>query len=178
MTDRKVAHVEKQICARLRTMKNFIISKTDSIPVAEDIYGEAVLKIWQIIRSGKFKEGHSIDSFMCWCSRSAISNYFRKEKNYSSFVQNKYPSYCNTSTKSPEREYEIAMENRLFIEKMIQALGVLYRKVIILLLFQNMKLYEIAETLEMPWSTVGNCLHRMRKQFGVYLGRARVQKTI
>ena len=146
--NRKLPHIEVQICARLRTLKNFIISKTDSVPVAEDIYGDTVLKIWRIIRSGKFKKGHSIDSFMWHCALNSITDYYRKEKRYNFFARNEYAHYHNNLARSPERNYEMAMENRLFIEKVMSVLSAVYRKILILLLFQNM----IVPHHSMPWN--------------------------
>jgi len=174
---RKLPHIEKQVCARLRTMKNFIVSRTDSVPVAQDIYGDAVLRIWRKIRNGKFRDdGGSLDSFMWWQARNAIKDYYRKEKRFNSFALDEYVHHHGFFARNSERDYEIAMENRLFIEKVMSVLSAICRKILILLLFQNMKLYEIAETLEISLITASNYLCGMRIKFGVHLCRTRVQK--
>ncbi len=175
--DRKLPHIEEQICARLRIMKNFIVSRTDSVPVAEDIYGHAVLKIWEKIRNGKFRDdGGSIDSFMMWCAIGSIGDYYRKEKRLNHFALNEYAHYHGIFARNSEREYEIAMENRLFIEKVISILSAVCRKILILFLFQNMKPYEIGETLDMPPGTVSGYLRGMRIKFGNHFCRTRVRK--
>lgn len=171
--DRKLPHIEAQICARLRTLKKYISIKVDSAAEAEDIYGETVLKIWRIIRSGKFKEGYSIDAFMMWCARSCVGNYYQNKNRYSFFVRNEYVHHHNTFARNHEREYEIAVENRMFIEKVMRVVSAVYRKVLILLLFQNMRHWEIAETLGISRVTVSGYLFRMRNSFEIYLNRAR-----
>ena len=174
--NRKLPHVEKRICARLRTMKNFIISRTNSVPVAEDIYAAACVTIWKKIRSGELRKEGSIDSFMWWCAKGAIRDYYRREKRYIQFTLDEYIHSPVIFARDSEREYELAIENRRFIKKMMKKVSVVCKKILILLLFQNMKLYEIAETLEIPMTTVSAYLRGMRNKFGVDLCRVRVQK--
>jgi len=175
--NRKLPQIESQICVRLHTMKNFIVSKTYSAPVAQDIYAEACVMIWTKIRNGKFRDdGGSLDSFMWWCARNAINDYHRKEKRFNNFARNEYAHYHGIFAKNSEREYELAMENRLFIRKGMKKVSVVCRKILLLLLFQNMKLSEIGEILNMPSSTVSQYLRGMRSKFGVHLCRAKAQK--
>lgn len=175
--NRELPHIEKQICVRLRTMKNFISSRTGSAPVAEDIYATACVTIWTKIRDGKFRDdGGSVDSFMWWCARNAINDYYRKERRFNHFTRNEYAHSYSHFARNSEREYELAIENGLFIKKAMKKVSIVCRKILILLLFQNMKLHEIAETLEMPKSIISQYLRGMRSKFGVHLCRAKAQK--
>lgn len=175
--NRKLPHIEKQICVRLRTMKNFISSRAGSAQAAEDIYATACVTIWRKIRDGKFRDdGGSVDSFMWWCARNAINDYYRGERRFNNFARNEYAHYHGIFARNAEREHELAVENRLFIKKMMKQVSVVCRKILALLLFQNMKLHEIAETLEMPKSTISQYLRGMRSKFGVHLCRAKAQK--
>jgi len=175
--NRKLPHIEKEICVRLRTMKNFISSRTNSVQVAEDIYATACVTIWRKIRNGEFRDdGGSIDSFMWWCARNAINDYYRKEKKFISFTRDEYIHYSVMFARNSEREYELTIENRLFIKKAMKKVSVVCRKILLLLLFQNMKVHEIGEILNMPSSTVSQYLRGMRSKFGVHLCRAKAPK--
>ena len=165
--------IEKQICNRLYKLRNYINFRVVNKTVVDDIYSIAILKLWRIIKNGGFKKGHSIDSYMWLCAKSTISDYFKKEKNEQN-RDDEYTYSCNAITKSPEKEYEAKEENKLFMEKARRELSDDYRKVLILLLFQNMNHYEIADTLGISRNTVSCHLMRMRKKLGnVYLNKYR-----
>lgn len=168
-----ITEIERQICGRLYKLKNYINFRIVNKTVADDIYSLVVLKLWRIIRSGKFKVGFSIDAFMWLCAKTAINGHFKKEKN----EQNRYDEYayyCNAIIKSPEKEYEAKEENKLFMEKARKELNDICRRVLILLLFQNMKHHEIADTLGISRNTVSSYLMRMRSKLGeVHLSKVR-----
>jgi len=165
--------IETQVCDRLYKLRNYINSRVVNKTVVNDIYSIAVLRLWKIIQNGGFKTGYSIDSYMWLCAKSTISDYFRKEKREQN-RDNEYIYYCDVTTKSPEKEYEAKEGNKLFMEKAERELDESCRKILILLLFQNMKHYEIADTLDMNRNTVSICLMRIRKRLGdVHLNKVR-----
>ena len=167
--------IETQICDRLPKLKAYIISRGSQGAQAEDIYCNVIVKIWNIIRNGKFKEGHSIDSFMWRCAKSVICDYYNKENREKRIYDEEHQHYFSILTKSYEREYEALMENNTFMKKTL-GLRAIYRKIIILSLFQNMKHCEIANTLGIPRGTVSNYMLRMRKKLGdIHLNKTRIR---
>lgn len=169
-------YIETQICDRLYKLKNYISSRVSSRVVADDIYGDTMLRIWRIVRNRKFKEGLSVDAFMWLCAKSVISDYFKKESSKKRNCVDEYGHYCDTATESLERVYEASVENEIFMEKARKELNNICRRVLMLLLFQNMKHWEIADTLGIPRVTVSSYLMRMRKQFGdIHLNKVRTR---
>lgn len=165
--------IEAQVCNRLYKLRNYINFRVTNKTLADDIYSIAILKLWKIIKNGGFKKGHSIDSYMWLCAKSTVSDYFKKEKSEQK-RDDKYIYYCDAFAKSPEKEYEAREENELFMEKARKELDENHKRILILLLFQNMKHYEIADTLGMNRNTVSTHLMRMRKRLGnIHLNKVR-----
>jgi len=159
--------VEMQICDRLYTLKRYVESKCGGRGVlAEDIYGDALVKIWEFIRSGKFKEGFSIDAFMKRCAWSVLCDYYRGKNRTKRIYNDEYEAYVSSMTRDFEREYEALLESKLLMKK-IEKLKPLYRRILALALFQNMTHYEIAETLGMREATVGCYLSRLRSRLRI-----------
>lgn len=142
-----MAYIETQICDRLYKLRNYIKGRVGTGEVAEDLYGEALLKILKKAKSEKIKKDFpSLDTFMWLCARSVISDYFKAKDRQQRLLKDDYAYCVNTLEGSPEKKYEISEENKTFIEMARKKLSDDCRKVLILLLFQNMKHYEIAET--------------------------------
>ena len=158
--------IETQICDRLHRLKNYINSRVGKGALAEDLYGDAVLKILRKVRSEKSKGGSSLNTFMWRCAQTVISDYYKKENIHKRLLDAEYVYRINTIGKSPEKEYEIKEENKKFMERARRELNDIRRRILILLLFQNMRHYEIADTLGIAKSTVSNYLMRMRSELG------------
>lgn len=172
-------NIEKQICDRLYKLKNYINSRVNLKTEAEDLYSATVLKILRILRSGKFRKGGSLDAFMWICAKSTISDYFKKEGMHKRLLKDDYVYCINMFEKSPERKFEIKEENRMFLEKARRQLNNIYKRVLMLLLFQNMRHDEIADVLGMPRATVSKYVMKMRRELGnVHLNQVRTRMGI
>ena len=168
--------IETQVCDRLHKLKNYVNAKVSSKVEAEDLYSATVLKILRIVRSGEFREGNSVDAFMWICAKGTISTYFKTKNLRYRLLKDNYVYCINTIEKSPERKFEIKEESKMFLEKADKQLSDIYKRVLMLFLFQNMKHDEIADTLGMPRATVSKYIMKMRERLGdVYLNKARTR---
>lgn len=160
--------VEKQIYERLPLLRRYVMSRLrGSMEQVEDI---------EFIRNGDFKVGYSIDGFMKKCALNEIFDYYKERNRLKRTHSDEYEYHFNIATKSPEKEYEIRMENETFMKR-VEKLRIVYRKIIILLLFQNMKHCEIANTLGMPRATVSTHFLRIRRKLGdIHLNKVRTRK--
>ena len=170
--------IETQICDRLYKLKNYINSRVSSRVEAEDLYSDTVLKILRIVRRGEFREGNSVDAFMWLCAKSVISTYFKTKNLRNQLLKDNYVYCIRTSERSFGKAYEASEECKAFIEKARKKLSDVYKRVLMLLLFQNMRHDEIADTLGMPRATVSKYIMKMRERLGdVYLNKARTRKA-
>ena len=166
--------IETQICNRLYKLKNYIKSRIGTSELADDLYGEAVLKILEKVKGERLGNDSSLDSFMWMCARSVISDHFKTEAVRKRLLEDDYAYCVNIYEKSPEKIHEVKEEIKIFMEEAREKLSYIYRKTLILLLFQNMKHHEIADTLGIPRTTVSCYLMRMRKGLGnVHLSKTR-----
>lgn len=165
--------IEAQICDRLCGLKNYIDKRIGKGAIAEDLYGDSVLKILQKVKSERFINDSSLNVFMIMCAKTVISDYYKKEKIHKRLLENEYVYRTRVIEESPEKEYEIKIENKKFIEKINRELDSVCRRIVFLLLFQNMKHHEIADVLGIPRTTVSVCLMRIRQKLGVDLGKCR-----
>lgn len=141
--------IEAQICDRLPKMKAYIMSKCNLREEAEDIYGDMIVRIWKIIRNGGPRGGYSNDGYIWNSAKFAIGDYYRKERKMKR-NHDEYGYHLPASMRSFEGEYEASIVFMREIEK----LSPVYRKVLILLLFQNMGPNEIADTLRISSNAV------------------------
>ena len=172
--------IEKQICDRSFRLKRYVESKCrGNKELAEDLYGDAILKILTKVRIEKFKNDSSLDGFMLKCAKTAISNYFKIEGAHNRLFNNDYVYCVKTSEGSPERKYEMKEEVKEFMKRVEKELNSIHKKTLFLLLFQSMKHVEIAYTLGICRETVSSHLSRIRDKFGdVYLNQVRVRKKV
>jgi len=168
--------IETQICDRLHKLRNYIKGRVGTGEIAEDLYGEALLKILKKAKSEKIKKDFpSLDTFMWLCARTVISDHFKTEGVRKRLLEDDYVYCVNVYEKSPEEIHEVKEEIKIFMEEARKKLSGVYRKTLILLLFQNMNHNEIADTLVMPRATVSTYLLRMRKRLGnVHLNKVRI----
>jgi len=171
-----MTNIETQICDRLHKLRNYIKGRVGTGEVAEDLYGEALLIILKKAKSEKIKKDFpSLDTFMWLCARSVISDHFKTEGVRKRLLEDDYVYCVNLHEKSPEKIYEVKEEIKIFMEEARKKLNNVYRKTLILLLFQNMNHDEIANTLAIPRVTISTYLLRMRKRLGgVHLNKVRV----
>lgn len=163
--------IENEICDRLPTMKGFIKSRIGNATMAEDIYGDAIIKIWKAIRNGGFKTGFSVSSYMNRCAQTAIYEYFRREGRGKRRDRADYEYIIPAYTPSHEKKFEITIENMEFMNHL--GLKPCHRRILILSLLQQMKHHEIADTLGIPRATVSSVIARSRKKLGLHLNKAR-----
>lgn len=170
-----MTNIETRICDRSFRLKRYIESKCrGQKELAEDLYGDAMLKILTKVRIEKFKNDSSLDGFMLICAKTVISNYFKTESIHKRIIDNNYIYCVNTSEKSPEKKYEIKEKIKRFMEKIEKKLNNTYKKTLFLSLFQNMNHNEIAYTLGICRETVSIHLLRTRKKLGnVHLNKYR-----
>ena len=170
-----MTNIETQICEHSFRLKRYVESKCrGQKELAEDLYGDAMLIILTKVRIGKLKNSSSLEVFMLKCAKTAMSNYFKIEAARKRLFNNDYIYCVNTSGKSPERKYEIKEENKRFMERAERELNTVYRKILILSLFQDMDRVEIANTLGVCRETASVYLSRMRKKFGdIHLNKYR-----
>lgn len=172
--NRAMTNIETQICERLHKLKNYIKGRVGTSEVADDLYGETALKILRKVKREKTNNGHSLDAFMRICARTVISDYFKKERIRKQLLKDEYVNRVRTFKEGPDKEYEVREENNKFMERARKELSSAYRKALILLLFQNMNHYEIADTLGIPRVTISTYMLRMRRRLGdVHLNKAR-----
>ena len=171
-----MTNIETQICDHLHKLRNYIKGRVGIGELAEDLYGKTVLKILRKVRSERLRnDSFSLDAFMWACARTVISDHFKTEGVRKRLLEDDYVYCINTHERSPEREYEAKEENKKFMEKARVELNSVYRRTLILLLFQNMNHDEIADTLAIPRATISTYLLRMRKRLGgVHLNKVRV----
>ena len=172
-------NIETQICERLPKLRNYIKSRVGTPELAEDLYGEAVLKILEKVKGERLGNDSSLDSFMWMCARSVISDHFKTEGIRKHLLEDDYVYCVNMYEKSPERKYEIKEEIKEFIKRVERELNSIYKKTLFLLLFQSMNHIEIAYTLGISRETVSSHLLRIRDRFGdVHLNKVRVRKKV
>lgn len=139
--------IEKQICERLHKLRNYIKSRIETPELADDLYGEAVLKILRKVRSEKVgKDFSSLDAFMWICAKTVIHDHFKTEAVRKRLLEDDYVYCINTSERGPERKYEMKEEIKEFMKRVERELNSIYKKTLFLLLFQSMNHIEIAYT--------------------------------
>jgi len=175
-----VVNIEKQICDRSFRLRRYVESKCrGNKELAEDLYGDAILKILTKVRIEKFKNDSSLDGFMLKCAKTVISNYFKTESVQNRLFNDDYVYCVNMNEKSPERKYEMKEEIKEFMKRVERELNSIYKKTLFLLLFQSMNHIEIAYTLGICRETVSSHLLRIRDKFGdVHLNQVRMRKKV
>jgi len=171
--------LEKQICDRSAKLKKYIEFKCQgNKELAEDLFQDTMLKILAEVKVEKLKNNSSLDSFMSKCAKTVISCYFKTEAIHKRLLSDDYVYCISANEKSYERNYEIKEEIKDFMRKAETQLGNTCRKIIMLLLFQNMNHFEIASTINKDRRTVSTHLLRMRKRLGnVHLNKSREIST-
>lgn len=164
MKDRQ--KIEAQICDRLYKLKKYIDSKVGKGALAEDLYGDAVLKVLKKVKIEKIKNDYSLDVFMILCAKTVISDYYKKERMHKQLLENEYVCHISTIEESVEKEYEIKRENKKFMERIREELDDMCRRILVLLLFQNMRHCEIADVLGISREMVSSRIMRMRNKLG------------
>jgi len=158
--------IETQVCDRLPILKKYVFSRFRfNEEESEDVYGDAVLKIFRAIRNGGFKEGFSLDAYMRHVVWSVAIDRFRVSSRLRNTNTIEYDYHFKTTEKSAEKQYEHSSEIDRF-QKKLECLEGIRKKILLLLLFQGMNHNEIVETLDIPRATVSIHVHRARKQFG------------
>ena len=172
--------IETQVCNRLYKLRNYIKSRIGIPELAEDLYGEAVLIILRKVRSEKLgKDFSSLDAFMWICAKTVIHDHFKTEGVRKRLLEDDYVYCVNMCERSPEKAYEIKEEIKIFMEEVRDKLSSVYRKTLILSLFQNMDHNEIADTLAIPRVTISTYFLRMRSRLGgVHLNQVRKRKSL
>ena len=166
---------EAQICDRLYKLRRYVNFRITPKEVAEDVYGDVIVKMWKAIRDEKFKATICVDAFMWRCAWCVLCDYYRREGREKRTDNGEYGYYLSTLTRDPEKEYEARTINNAFIESVAQ-LKAICRKVLILSLYQNMKHWEIANTLGISRSAVSTHLFRIRKELGgLHLNKVRTR---
>lgn len=167
-----MSKIETRMYERLHVARGYVFARCLR-PDAEDIYGDTVVKIWEILRAGQVKKDGNLDAFICRIAHSVLCDYYKRQRTDKRNCNEQYIYHCTPTTRSPEREYEAKQENHIFLKK-LGTLKSLYRKVIILLLYQSMKHWEIAYVLGIPRGTVSTLLFRARQKLGdIHLGKVR-----
>lgn len=169
--------IETQVYDRLPVLKRYVFSRFRfNEEESEDVYGDAVLKIFRAIRNGGFKEGFSLDAYMRHVVWSVAIDRFRVSSRLRDANTAEYDYHFKTTEKSTEKQYEHSSEIDRFLKK-LECLKDTRKKILILLLFQGMDHNEIAETLNIPRVTVSVHVSRARKQFGdIHLNKVRERK--
>ena len=173
-----VGRFEPQVCEKLYKLRHYISSRISPREVAEDVYGDVIVKMWGAIRGGKLKASLSVDAFIWRCAWCVLCDYYKKEGRKKRTDNGEYGYYLSMLIGRPEREYEASTINNAFMARAGKELNDTCRKILILLLFQNMKHRDIADTLGIPRATVSTYLLKMRKQFGgINLNKVRTRAT-
>lgn len=170
--------IETQVCGQLPILKRYVFSRFRfNKEESEDVYGDAVLKIFRAIRNGGFKEGFSLSAYMRHVVWSVAIDRFRISSRLRNTNTAEYDYHFKTIEKSPEKRYEHSDEIDRFLGRIEHVEGI-RRKILILLLFQGMSHDEIADTLDMPRATVSTHVSRARKQFGgIELSKVRTREN-
>ncbi len=128
---------------------------------AEDVTQEVFLRFWKHRR--EIDEERPI-GWLLRVTRNASIDAIRKRKTYKRTVDVDTDMVDRASGKqqSPEAEAEYT-DFRHHLDNALQTLSEPYRSIVILREIQDMKYNEIAETLDLPLSTVKVYLHRARK---------------
>lgn len=167
--------IEKQICDRSANLKKYIEYKCHgNKQLAEDLYSETMLKILTGVKIEKLKNNYSLDGYMGFCAKTVISCYFQTEATRKRLRNTNYVYCIATEEKSPEKNYETEAEIKGFMKKVDKKLGVTCKKIIMLLLYQNMNHEEIASTLDKDRGTISSHMLRMRRILGnIHLNKYR-----
>lgn len=119
----------------------------------DEMVQETFIKIWK--NFSKFSGNSSLKTWIYRVAVNSAIDYLRKHKRHSNSV-----SYDESlsSTKSNEQ----VIINQQLITTSLQSLSSTQRQVIILAIYQELKLTEIAQVLEIPIGTVKSRLHNAK----------------
>lgn len=119
---------------------------------ALDMVQECVLKGFQNIK--KLKQPQYFKTWITRILLNTVNDAFRKDVKMADIAE----------FEIPKEEPQISHEEKVDLYDAMETLPEVYRKVVILRFFNDMKLSEVAEVLEMPEGTVTAYLSRAKKQ--------------
>ena len=160
----KTDYLETQICKQLPRLKLYtrMLCRGNETE-AEDLYGAAIIRIWEAVRNKNFKASISIYPYMKKCAWSVFITQYRRGRRMKRILDDHAKKQFRTETDGVGVEYEASIERAELINGLSRFKG-LERLILILRIFQDMGYAEIAEMLRMNSSTVRAHIHKLRKR--------------
>ena len=130
--------------------------------LAEDIFQDTFLKVFQSVKNGKYYDNGKFVSWVMRIAHNLIIDHFRRIKQMNTISNDNYESDLFNSTIFAEKSIEDDMVNRQIqkdIRKMINLLPDDQREVVILRHYAELSFKEIAEITDV---SINTALGRMR----------------
>ena len=131
---------------------------------AHDVAHETMIKV--MTNLSKYDPSWSFSTWVCRIAKNTAIDLIRKRKRIS------WSEIPNVSDPNPfPDEIAIKQQQARIVRQVLDELPAIYRDVLRLHHFENLKYREIADTLDVPLGTVMNRIHRARRKL-----RARYEK--
>ena len=141
----------------LKKIFNFTYRIVGNRAEAEDVTSETFLKVWRNLR--KFKKNLSFKTWIFRIARNSAIDHIRKRKNvvFSDFENEDGNNYFEETLEDPgpsAPELIEKVEDKKFIENIINQLPAIYREVLLLRLNNDFTFEEMSNILDKPLDTV------------------------
>ena len=134
----------------------------------EDLEQEVYIKTWQ--NMDKYKDQGKFKQWICAITANLCRDYF-KSKSYKAQKSEISSNLAlqNAAVKSSAEERIDKKKRQKIVLKAVDDLPKIYREVIVLAEFEDMKLDEIASKLKIPQGTVKSRLHKAKELLKITL---------
>ena len=146
--------------AHAQIARRYLLGKTPSREVAEELLQETFLAVWNnLVRN---KEVHSPQSWILHIAQNKITDYYRREAGGRRRRLELQANYLNTRTASPDisRQISAVLDNADTLLSLDYRHRVLYEKIAI----HRLSYSEAAELMNIPVGTVRSRIHTIRKR--------------
>lgn len=130
---------------------------------ADDIFQDAVMQLFQVVRKGKFDENYEIDAFLYSVARNLWINKVKKDQRMQEWdgQTEKHPE----STENNALEGLLTKEKTMAIREVFQALDEKCQKILHLYLNEEKTMKEISQILQYSSEDVAKTNHYRCKQY-------------
>ncbi len=150
-----------------RNIRNYILSKSGDMAMAEDIVQDVFLKLWKKCAEIRFE---TVKSYLYRAAENQLTDHYRHQKIV--LIHRQKQNLNKITNESPLHKLE-EKEFKNIIENIIEILPENSRIVFLMSRIENMTYREIAERLELSQKAVekrmGIALEILRKKISLYI---------
>ena len=149
----------------------FLVRRVKNEAIAEELVNEVFLDVWR--QAGRFEGRSSVSTWMLAIAHNKAMSMLRKKQEYA--LDDEAAADIADGEDDPELTAQKSSKAAL-IRQVISALSTEHGEVIDLVYYHEKSIREVAEIVGIPEATVKTRMHYARKQLGLILKEAGVDR--